>query len=542
MSHRKEKNKKKQPHSSKPSLTVIPSREGSSASANPHPPVSSKRKNATAHAGVARTGLQATVNTAPITEVVDQPEPMGFPKLIQALELFRDQQNQPCVVLKDDPNRDVFYIGTKPFKQLLEGLFYDEYGKIPSKATLADGIRLSELLSSREKIKHTVWQRFAHVNGTIYIDMCDNNGSVIVVTEDGYSIKKSMETDIYFHRNPISDSLPIPIPGGDYMSMFNNMNIKHRHDLCLVATWPIVAAIHGIPRPPLVIYGLQGSAKSTAAMMLKNLIAPDVDGIVKIKSNEAEMAQIIHNHAIPSFDNVNIVSQNIADLLCMTVTGGNYTKRKLYTDNGSVIFDLQKPIITSSINIWTNAPDLLDRCLFVELEQIKIPDEGYSTSVVDSYNENRGRFLDGYLHALSKTLKLHKDIQVDNLPRMAHYYKWAYAASLALGFEKNEFIEAYRQSRLKGQLHSLDQDGFGRIFVKFLDFIGPQEMSSSLFHTKFLEFAKKLNISMNNLPKAANALSKKIHHMSFALQPFGWSVTLKKARDANMVCIKRNDT
>lgn len=78
--------------------------------------------------------------------------------------------------------------------------------------------------------------------------------------------------------------------------------------------------------------------------------------------------------------------------------------------------------------------------------------------------------------------------------------------------------------------------------MKFLDFIGPQEMSSTLFHSKFLEFAKKLNIPTDNLPKAANAFSKKIHHMSFALQPFGWPVTTKKARDANMVCINRNDT
>ncbi|MEA4886183.1 MAG: hypothetical protein VB063_05805, partial [Bacteroides graminisolvens] len=85
MSHKKEKNKKKQPRASKPSLTVIPPRDGANASANPHPPATSKGKNATAHAGVARTGLQAAVNPEPITEVVDQPEPTGFPKLIQAL-------------------------------------------------------------------------------------------------------------------------------------------------------------------------------------------------------------------------------------------------------------------------------------------------------------------------------------------------------------------------------------------------------------------------------------------------------------------------
>lgn len=539
MSHKKEKNKKKQPRASKPSLTVIPPRDGANASANPHPPVTSKGKNATAHAGVARTGLQAAVNPEPITEVVDQPEPTGFPKLIQALELFRDQRNQPCAVLKDDPNREVFYIGTKPFKQLLEGLFYDEYGKIPSKSALADGVRLSELLSSRQKTRDTVWQRFAYVNGAVYIDMHDGNGSVIEVNEDGYSIKQASQAGVYFRRDIMGETLSMPIPGGDYLSMFASMNLKHRHDLILVATWPIVAAIQGIPKPPLMLYGPAGSTKSTMALMLKNLIAPDAQEGLKIKNNDAEIAQIIDRHDMPFFDNVTSAPQTIADLFCMTVTGGNFIKRKLFTDSDEVVYNLQKPIITTSLDIWTNAADLLDRCLFVELASVAQTSRRDRTSLLAEYNDKQGIYLDGFLKVLAKTLKKYKTIHLDHLPRMADYYKWAYAASLSLGFDENDFVEAYRQSRLKGQLHSLDQDGFGRIFVKFLDCIGPQDMSSTLFHAKFLEFAKMQNVPIGHFPKAANAFSKKIRHMSFALQPFGWVVTTKKARDANMVCIQK---
>lgn len=540
MSRRKQKKQKSQPNSTKPSLTVVPPRDGAGLNSNPHPPVSPKGMNATVYAGAARTGLHAATNPEPATEVDDQPEPSGFPKLIQALELFRDQQNQPCAVLKNDPNQDVFYIGTKPFKQLLEGLFYDEYGKIPSNAKLTDGVRLSELLCSREKGRHTVWKRFAHVHDAIYIDMVDTKGSVIIVTEDGYSIKQSSETNIYFHRNGIGSPLPMPIDGGDYLSMFAPMNLKHRHDLILVATWPIVATIQGIPKPPLILYGPAGSTKSTMALMLKNLLAPDAQEGLKIKNNDAEIAQIIDKHDMPFFDNVTSVSQTIADLFCMAVTGGNFIKRKLFTDSDEVVYNLQKPILTTSLDIWTSAADLLDRCLFVELSFVDHASRKDKLSIIAEYNQNRGLYLDGFLKILAKTLKLCNDIHLDNLPRMADYYKWAYAASIALGFEENDFIEAYRQSRLKGQLHSLDQDGFGRLLVKFLDSLGPQEMPSTLFHTKFLEFCKKLNVPIFNIPKVANVFTKKIHSMSFALQPFGWVVTVRKASDANMVRIVKS--
>lgn len=539
MSRKKEKHKKNKTLSAKPSLTVVPSRDGVDLRATQHSPVAPKGSNATSYAGVGRTGMQAATNLRPIAEVADKPEPSGFPKLIQALELFRDQQNQPCAVLKNDPKLDVFYIGTKPFKQLLEGLFYDEYGKLPKKGILSDGVRLCELLSSREMTKRTVWKRFAHFNGEICIDTCDGRGSVIVVTGDGYSIRQACETGVYFSRNENSCPLPTPIPGGDYLPMFDAMNLKHKHDLILVATWPIVAAIQGIPKPPLMLYGPAGSTKSTMALMLKNLIAPDAQEGLKIKNNDAEMAQIIDKHDMPFFDNVTSVPQTIADLFCMAVTGGNFIKRKLFTDSDEVVFNLQKPMITTSLDIWTNAADLLDRCLFVEIAPVCKASRRDRTSILTEYNDKQGLYLDGFLNVLAKTLQYYKGIHLEHLPRMADYYKWAYAASLALGFDENDFVEAYRQSRLKGQLHSLDQDGFGRIFVKFLDFIGPQEMPSTLFHTKFLEFSKKESVSMDHLPKAANAFSKKIRHMSFALQPFGWSVAVRKGRDANMVCVNK---
>ena len=100
MSRKKEKHKKNKTLSAKPSLTVVPSRDGVDLRATQHSPVAPKGSNATSYAGVGRTGMQAATNLRPIAEVADKPEPSGFPKLIQALELFRDQQNQPCAVLK----------------------------------------------------------------------------------------------------------------------------------------------------------------------------------------------------------------------------------------------------------------------------------------------------------------------------------------------------------------------------------------------------------------------------------------------------------
>jgi hypothetical protein len=112
----------------------------------------------------------------------------GIPSILKKFELFIDQNQNTCAVFRDDLTREVHYVSTKKFSQLLDGLYYDEYEDLPSKKSLSDGIRLAEFQASRQG-QRIVYQRFAFVDGSVYIDMCDGHGSIVVVDETGYTIR-----------------------------------------------------------------------------------------------------------------------------------------------------------------------------------------------------------------------------------------------------------------------------------------------------------------------------------------------------------------
>jgi hypothetical protein len=315
------------------------------------------------------------------------------------------------------------------------------------------------------------------------------------------------------------------------------MNLKDDGERCLLAAWLLFATITNYEKPLLVIFGPAGSAKSSTASMLKDLIDPENIGRIKSRNSEAEMAQILQKHPVPLIDNMTSVNQDIADLLCLAATGGVFKKRKLYTDSEDVVYHLQKPVITTSVNIWTNATDLLDRCVFIELLKIRKTKE--ASKVKEHFLESRDKYFHGFLTALSKTLSIYNSIDVATLPRMADFFRWGCAAAEALGFSHETFSEAFYQSRLKGQLAILDEDSFGRLLIEYLEVIGEGSWPYTRFYNGFMDFATKKKAQSVDLPKSSSAFSRKIGRSLYFLEAFGWSISKKPNKDCNNVVIHK---
>src|SRR5262249_44115501 len=131
--------------------------------------------------------------------------------------------------------------------------------------------------------------------------------------------------------------LPLPLRGGGLEQLLNFLNIGSENDLLLLLVWLVVAPVPEIARPILILHGPQGSAKTTAARILKALIDPSAVQNLSVGRDIGEIVLHLDHHAVPAFDNLSGLAQWQSDALCRAVTGGGFSKRMLYTDADDVI-------------------------------------------------------------------------------------------------------------------------------------------------------------------------------------------------------------
>ena len=77
------------------------------------------------------------------------------------------------------------------------------------------------------------------------------------------------------------------------------------------------------------------------------------------------------------FDNLSGLPAWASDALAKISTGGGFTCRELYTNNGEFIFDGKRPVIMNGIEDFATRGDLADRCIFLRLSPI--PEGGRKT-------------------------------------------------------------------------------------------------------------------------------------------------------------------
>ncbi|MCY0903250.1 MAG: hypothetical protein OWU32_13900 [Firmicutes bacterium] len=77
----------------------------------------------------------------------------------------------------------------------------------------------------------------------------------------------------------------------------------------------------------------------------------------------SDLALSLAGNYMPSYDNLDTLSADKSDLLCVAATGGGFSKRTLYTDEDETILFFQRCVTLNGINVVATRPDLLDRSI-----------------------------------------------------------------------------------------------------------------------------------------------------------------------------------
>lgn len=252
-----------------------------------------------------------------------------------------------------------------------------------------------------------------------------------------------------FYRYSHQTKQAEPIDEGNPWKLFQYLNVA-KHDQLLVLVYIIACFIPNIPIPIFHPHGQQGSGKTTLCKIIKSLCDPSlVDAIITPKSRE-ELIQVIAHHHVCIFDNMSKIPGWMSDILSQACTGAAFSKRRLFTNDDDVIYQVKRCIGLNGISLLIHNSDLMDRSILLHLDRIDPSERVDEAYFWTNFDKDKPEILGGILDALSKAIEIYPVISLEKLPRMADFAKWGCAITEALGINQREFLEAY-QTNIKKQ-------------------------------------------------------------------------------------------
>ncbi len=361
-------------------------------------------------------------------------------------ELFHFGENCFATIVVAN-HQETYPLKGRSFRGWLSHIYFEEKNRAASGEALASAIATLEGYSRFQSEERGVFVRVGEWDGRIYLDLANEHWQVVEISRKGWRVVESKDCPVCFVRPQGMQLLPTPERGGKIGELRAFLNIGSESDFRLVVGF-LLGALHPQgPYPILILHGEQGSAKTTAAKILRELSDPNL-APVRSEPREARDLMIAANNSwIVSFDNISSLAPWLSDCLCRLSTGGGFSTRTLYTDDEERIFQAKQPVILNGIEELATRGDLLDRSLTLYLPRIPDEQRRDKRSFDAAFDAARPRILGALLHAVSTALANIDSVKLETLPRMADFSIWVTAAESSLGWERYAFLAAYSENR-----------------------------------------------------------------------------------------------
>jgi hypothetical protein len=367
-------------------------------------------------------------------------------ELASSVELFHTPDDEPYASFQFNGHLETWPVKSRGFRDWLTRRLYETEHKAPTAQSLQDAINVLSSIARFDGKTREVHLRIAEHANAMYVDLCNENWSVVKVTREGWQVTSAEAAGIRFRRTKGMLALPEPINGFSIESLRDFINVSDTH-------WPLfLAALVACfrpdrPFPVLALHGEQGSAKTTTARIFRALIDPNKASLRSEPKDERDLMIAAKNGWVIAFDNLSRIPPLLSDAICRLATGGGFGTRKLYENDEEVLFDAMRPVILNGIEELATRSDLLDRAIVLTLAAIPDAKRQTQGELWEKFERQRPGLLGALLDAVSCALRNVSNVRLDHSPRMADFAQWATAAEPALGLQNGEFMRAYSGNR-----------------------------------------------------------------------------------------------
>jgi len=253
-------------------------------------------------------------------------------------------------------------------EEVTSGLLND-LGLIPTPGELTAALEaLAGAAHGADPVKLAM--RADYDGGRIVVDLGDQTGRVVVITEAGWNVEESTEQHPLFDRARTVSPLPTPERGGDYAPLLSVLGLQESDTRWhLIRGWLAVAFFADTPRPLLWFTGAAGSAKTTRAVYLTQLVDPRAALAVSPEKKPEDMYVTAASRYLFTGDNIGGVSDVVSNFLCTLVTGAEEERRELYTTAQTRTLEVMRTGILTSITLPAGLrPDALERIVPIRFD------------------------------------------------------------------------------------------------------------------------------------------------------------------------------
>lgn len=449
--------------------------------------------------------------------------------IVEDIETYRTSMDETYVTIQIRENN--VNVKSERFKKWIVSQFYNIESKIPTNDNIAKIILLLESRAMNEVNEVLVERRCATVDNCIYYDLKDDSCNVVKVSRDGWEIIK--DPPVIFARTKTMYRQVTPERNGNLDILDKWFRYKDENHLILQKVILVASLIPNIARPIQVLHGEKGSSKTSTMKLVRDIIDPAIVPVVSIPKTIDDLAVYISKNYVPCFDNIDTISNQVSDLLCIAVTGGGHTKRKLYTDDEEQVMFFQRFIVLNGINVVATRPDLLDRCILLELERIP-PNERKEEKVLrEEFEKDKPIILGAIFETLSKAMSIYDQVELNNLGRMADFTRWGYAIAEVLGIGGDKFLEAYLNNQNNANIEALESHPVGFAMYKFMEdkTVWSGSPTKLLSELEIVAGFEKIDTTNSNWAKTPNVLSRRLNEIKSNLLDVGIEFERSKGKN-----------
>lgn len=330
--------------------------------------------------------------------------------------------------------------------------YFEAHERAAPQAALSDALLVLEG-KCRDAQPDSVYLRVAERGGVSYIDLGDQDATIIRVTGDGWSVEQF--PPVLFQRTRLTGALPIPIQGGELSPLWGVVNVAES-DRPLVLAWLVHALISlDTPHPILSLFAEQGSGKSSATRILAELVDPSPVPLRKPPKDADGWVTAASGSWVVAIDNLSSIPPWLSDSMCRAVTGDGDVRRALYTDGELAVFAFRRCLLVNGIDLGAMRGDYAERSLVANLERIH-PDARRAEAELTAYWDSQYAYVFGALLDLAAGVKAAlPSVHLDSSPRMADFARTLAAVDRVLG---TQGLDHYLNQARMLAVDSLDSD------------------------------------------------------------------------------------
>jgi hypothetical protein len=387
--------------------------------------------------------------------------------------LVVDQYGVAYVVLVGGGNPYLLRIGSGEFLTVIRQARGGD-GEPPSKAQLVEFAENLKVWTEMHGERVDVWRRVGRSSdGTLTIALCDDTNTHISISA-GKVAPVATGSDVLFARPPYALPMAMPADGaGNYKLLRGYLNLVDS-GFTLYLAWLTYTLAH--PKDAsskylhLVFNGGQGVGKSLAARMTLRLMDPSRVGLQVMSKNVGDLAIAGQSVHLLAFDNVRGFTAAMSDYLCVASTGGDVSKRQLYTDADQHVLRLHFAVILNGIPSFVEQPDLAQRCLTLRLQPMPESKRRSEAAMWADFERDLPAIQKGLFELIAQILAKLPDAQITDPARMVDFSRWLAALELVHGLPQHGPYQAqYVDALNEGQLDSLRENVLASALMDAVD-------------------------------------------------------------------------